>query len=88
MLEKKKKTVTVDLYSKNITYLLKQDVKKFYEQHGNVTIKELRTFHDRFIIIDMETIYHFGASLKDTGKKVFAFSKLSIDVNDLLKKLM
>ncbi len=43
--------------------------------------------HDRFLIIDNKTVYHFGASLKDAGKKWFAFSKLDIDANDILMKL-
>jgi hypothetical protein len=87
MLEKKKKTVSVELYSKNITEVLKQAVKKFNEQHGKIFLKQIKTVHDRFIIIDRQVIYHFGASLKDTGKKVFAFSKLNIDAEELLKKL-
>ena len=87
MLEKKKKTVAVELYSKNITDLLKQDVKKFNEQHGDIALKQLKTVHDRFIIIDRKIIYHFGASLKDTGKKVFAFSKLAVDTEDFLSKI-
>ncbi len=49
--------------------------------------KKLTTAHDRFLIIDRQTVYHFGASLKDLGKKWFAFSKLTINANDILEKL-
>jgi hypothetical protein len=87
MLKKKKNGVTVELYSKNITDVLKQDVEKFHVQYGNIILKQLKTIHDRFIIIDRKIIYHFGASLKDTGKKAFAFSKLDIDAEEFLKKL-
>jgi len=52
-------------------------------------LKEIKSFHDRFLIIDKNEIYHIGASIKDLGKKVFAFSKLNIDINsfELLKEL-
>ena len=43
--------------------------------------------HDRFLIIDNKTVYHIGASLKDLGKKWFAFSKINIDANYLINKL-
>jgi len=50
-------------------------------------VKKLTTAHDRFLIIDHKTVYHFGASLKDAGKKWFAFSKLTMDAKDILEKL-
>jgi hypothetical protein len=70
-----------------ITPLLKQDLKKHNQQYATITIKYLKTAHDRFIIIDKKNVYHFGASLKDVGKKWFAFSKLSLDAEDILGKL-
>ena len=52
-----------------------------------LTIKELKKSHDRFIIIDDKDVYHFGASLKDLGKKWFAFSKFGKDALNILDKL-
>jgi hypothetical protein len=52
------------------------DVQKANEQYGNFEIHEFSRSHDRFIIIDESEVYHLGASLKDLGKKWFAFSKL------------
>lgn len=87
MLAKKRKGVSVAIYTKNITDTLKQDVKKFNEQYEQINLKGLKSAHDRFIIIDKSVVYHFGASLKDAGKKWFAFSKLSINARDILEKL-
>ena len=61
-------------------------MKVFYSFLVRV-IKKFSKAHDRFLIIDKKIVYHFGASLKDLGKKWFAFSKLDIDVNDILEKL-
>jgi hypothetical protein len=55
---------------------LKLDIKKYNSQYNNLTLKYSSKFHDRFLIID-KTTYHLGASLKDLGKKVFAFSKMA-----------
>jgi len=63
------------------------DVKKFNEQYPAIEIKEFMNAHDRFIIIDKTIVYHFGASLKDLGKKWFAFSKMEIGVAEMLGKL-
>jgi ORF6N domain-containing protein len=86
-LTKKKKTVKVLIYTKSITEQLKLDVKKFNSQYKNLTIKKFNKSHDRFIIIDDKDIYHFGASLKDLGKKWFAFSKFKKDALLILNKL-
>ena len=82
-----KKDVDVTIYTKKISKMLKQDLDKHNEQYPPIKINKLTTAHDRFLIIDRKTVYHFGASLKDLGKKWFAFSKLDIDVNDILEKL-
>lgn len=87
ILAKKRKGVSVAIYTKNITDTLKQDVKKFNEQYEQINLKGLKSAHDRFIIIDKSVVYHFGASLKDAGEKWFAFSKLSINARDILDKL-
>ena len=75
-LAKKKKDVHVFLLAKNISKTLELDVKKANEQYGNFTIKNFTQSHDRFLIIDHKEVYHLGASLKDLGKKWFAFSKM------------
>ena len=62
-------------------------IKKVNEQFGNFEIQELQNSHDRFLIIDGKELYHLGASLKDLGKKWFAFSKMEMLVNDVLLKL-
>ena len=70
--------LTVTVLTKSISKHLMLDVKKFNEQYPAIEIKEFNNAHDRFIIIDKNTVYHFGASLKDLGKKWFAFSKMDI----------
>ena len=75
-LAKKKKEVQVFLLSKKISKALELDVKKANEQYGDFTIKTFTQSHDRFLIIDNKEVYHIGASLKDLGKKWFAFSKM------------
>jgi len=85
---KMKKKVKVIIYTKKITKQLKLDLEKYNVQYTPIEIKEFTRSHDRFLIID-DDIYHFGASLKDLGKKWFAFSKLnisSLEVLDELKK--
>ena len=86
-LTKKKKRVKVSIYTDNISEQLKLDIKKFNKQYPIMKVKELKKFHDRFIIVDENTVYHFGASLKDLGKKCFAFSKMDINTIEILKKL-
>ena len=75
-LAKKKKGVQVLLLSQNNSKQLVLDVKKANEQYGNFDLKPFTQSHDRFLIIDQTEVYHLGASLKDLGKKWFAFSKL------------
>ncbi len=86
-LSKRKKDVKVILFTKNISRSLALDVKKFNEQYPAIEIKEFKNSHDRFIIIDNTTVYHFGASLKDLGKKWFAFSKMDIGAVEMLTRL-
>ena len=84
---KSQKGVKTTIYTKAISKTLKQDLAKYNEQYEPIEIKKLTTSHDRFLILDEKTIYHFGASLKDLGKKWFAFSKLYLDIKDILNKL-
>lgn len=83
----KKQNIQVILYTNTISKSLKQDIQKYKKQYNNLEVKIVKNFHDRFIIIDEKDIYHIGASLKDLGKKVFAFSKLNIDTKTLLQNL-
>jgi len=86
-LAKRKKSVKATIYTKTIDKLLKLDLQKHNAQYSKIELKKLKTAHDRFLIIDNKTVYHFGASLKDAGKKWFAFSKLNMDAKDILEKL-
>jgi phage regulator Rha-like protein len=87
MFTKQKKEVITTFYSNNINETLKNDINKYNAQYTPIILKELKTSHDRFLIIDKKIVYHFGASLKDAGKKWFAFSKLLIDAKDIMDKL-
>lgn len=75
-LSKKNKNVTVTLLTKSISNQLILDLKKVNQQYGNFTAKNFDKSHDRFLIIDQTAVYHLGASIKDLGKKWFAFSKI------------
>ncbi|MFT4757378.1 MAG: hypothetical protein ACI91R_002032 [Vicingaceae bacterium] len=75
-LAKKDKGVQVHLLTKSISKQLKLDIQKANEQYGNFEVKPFAQSHDRFLIIDSSEVYHLGASLKDLGKKWFAFSKM------------
>ena len=79
--------IKVTIYTKTITKQLKLDLQKYNLQYKNIEIKEFRNSHDRFLIIDNTEIYHIGASLKDLGKKWFAFSKMDKDSLKILEKL-
>ncbi len=87
MLTKRLNTVRAVVYTQFISKTLALDLSTHNSQYEQVEIKELKTSHDRFMIIDNKDVYHFGASLKDAGKKWFAFSLLEIEANDILNKL-
>ena len=87
LFSKKKKNVAVTILTKKITKTMSLDVKKFNSQYPSIAIKEFTKAHDRFIIIDDKDVYHIGASLKDLGKKWFAFSKLDKSAFELLENL-
>ena len=87
-LAKKNKQVKVLLLTKTINKQLALDIKKAKEQYGNFEIKEFNRSHDRFLIIDGSEVFHLGASLKDLGKKWFAFSKLDkFSVDNILNSI-
>ena len=88
---KKKKNVKVTILTGRITRPLELDARKFNAQYPTLEIKKFGKAHDRFLIIDDKEVYHFGASLKDLGKKWFAFSKMdksSFALKENLKKVM
>ena len=76
-LSKRKPGVKVDIYDGKISQQLRQDVARHNAQYPGVTLHAYRKAHDRFLIID-EEVYHIGHSLKDLGKKLFAFSKMDV----------
>jgi len=84
---KRNKDVIVNIYTKNFSKILKQDLEKYNSQYPAISIKKFTKAHDRFLIIDDSIIYHFGASLKDLGKKWFAFSKMDFKAIDMITNL-
>jgi hypothetical protein len=84
---KRKKDVNVTIFTANLSKALMTDLKKFNSQYPKIEVNEFNQSHDRFMIIDNEDIYHFGASLKDLGKKWFAFSKFEKKAVEILQKL-
>jgi len=88
---KRKKGVGFTVFTKSISKRLKLDLKKHNEQYSPVEIKVFKEAHDRFLIIDGKEVYHFGASLKDLGKKWFAFSKMdanSVTILDAISEML
>jgi prophage antirepressor-like protein len=86
LLAKREVAVSAEIYTRSISKQLQLDLIKHNAQYPPITIHILKTFHDRFMIID-GTVYHIGASLKDLGKKLFAFSKMKISAAELLKNV-
>jgi hypothetical protein len=87
LLAKRGKGVSATIYTKAISKQLKLDLKKHNSQYPGIRVLEFKDAHDRFLLLDEKECYHFGASLKDLGKKWFAFSKMEGMINDLLRKL-
>ena len=76
-LSKRQPGVSVDIYDGQISRQLRQDVERHNAQYPGVTLHNYTKAHDRFLVID-EDVYHIGASLKDLGKKLFAFSRMEV----------
>jgi len=87
LLSKRDENVSTNIYTKNISKQLKLDLKKHNSQYPKVMVHEFKNAHDRFLILDETQLYHFGASLKDLGKKWFAFSRMDSMTDDVLQKL-
>lgn len=84
MLSKRNPGVSATVYTQRITPQLQLDLDKHNDQYPPINIRTYRNSHDRFLIIDDREVYHIGASLKDLGKKIFAFSRLSIPAKMIL----
>jgi hypothetical protein len=84
---KRNANVQVTIFTKDISRQLALDLDKYNSQYPPVEIKEFKQSHDRFLIIDDKEVYHIGASLKDLGKKWFAFSKFDTEAFKLLDSL-
>ena len=87
MLSKRGIGVMATIYTHTISNQLNLDIQKHNSQYPRIEVKTYKQCHDRFLIIDDTDVYHIGASLKDLGKKMFAFSKLDIPsktITDLL----
>ncbi|QOG13163.1 ORF6N domain-containing protein [Arcobacter sp. FWKO B] len=79
--------LNIIIYIQTITKQLKLDYQKYKAQYNNIELVEFKKSHDRFLIIDQKEIYHIGASLKDLGKKWFAFSKFEMSSLEILERL-
>ena len=87
MLSKRTTGVDATIYTQRITPELQLDLTRHNNQYPPINIRTYRQAHDRFLIIDRSDVYHIGASLKDLGKKLFAFSKMDIPASILTKLL-
>ncbi|MCT3800758.1 ORF6N domain-containing protein [Elizabethkingia anophelis] len=84
LLGKRSDPVTATIYTKNITDQLRLDLRKYNSQYSPISVELFSDAHDRFLIIDHNELFHIGASLKDLGKKWFAFSRMDIEVGRML----
>jgi len=88
LLAKRNPGVKATIYTGNISKQLETDLKKHNQQYTPIELKHFTKAHDRFLIIDQKDVYHIGASLKDLGKKWFAFSKINLNPVELTDKLI
>ncbi len=87
MLSKRKERVKATIYTKTLTKAMQLDLEKHRSQYPEIEIRTFGKSHDRFLIIDGKILYHIGASLKDLGRKWFAFSRMDNMVQAVLKGL-
>ena len=87
MLSKRRTDVTATIYTQRIMPQMQLDLEKHNSQYPPVEVKIYRDCHDRFLLIDSQEVYHIGASMKDLGKKMFAFSRLSIPATVIMNLL-
>ena len=86
MLDKRQEGVRAKIYTKKLSTQLQLDIQKHNAQYAPIEILEFDRAHDRFLCID-ETVYHIGASIKDLGKKWFAFNRMEMPTSELLQKM-
>ena len=87
MLSKRKERVSATIYTQRISSQLQLDLEKHNAQYSAIDVKMYKRSHDRFLLIDGQEVYHIGASLKDLGKKMFAFSRLNESAEMILQLL-
>lgn len=87
LLGKRNTNVTAIIYTKSISTQLRLDLQRYNSQYHPIEVEVFSDAHDRFLIIDDTELYHIGASLKDLGKKWFAFSRMDIEVGRMLQIL-
>ena len=87
MLSKRNAAVKADIYTQTVSHQLQLDLQKHNSQYPPIGIHIYRKCHDRFLIIDGTDVWHIGASLKDLGKKMFAFSRLNIPAEAVMSML-
>ncbi len=87
MLSKRQASTSATIFTRKISRQLALDLEKHNAQYPPIAVHHLEGFHDRFLIIDKQDLYHLGASLKDLGKQCFAFSKLDSVAPDILSRL-
>jgi hypothetical protein len=87
LLSKRRDKVKISIFTEKLNTAVETDLKKYREQYGEIEIQVFKKSHDRFVIIDDKEIYHIGASLKDLGKRWFAFSKMNLQPQEISNKL-
>jgi hypothetical protein len=87
LLSKRQPKVKASIYLNKIDAAFQLDIEKHNSQYSVINVHLFKKSHDRFLILDQKEVYHIGASLKDLGKKWFAFSKLNIEAKELLGKV-
>ena len=85
---KRQEGVKALIYTQRITPQFRLDLERHNTQYPPIEVKEIRNVHDRFLILDQTEVYHVGASLKDLGKKLFAFSRLHIPAEEILRGIL
>ena len=88
LMAKRKAGVSAGIFTGTITKQLEADIQKHNAQYPPIQVKSFTRSHGRFLIIDEETVYHIGASLKDLGKKWFAFSRINLNPDDIINRLI
>lgn len=88
LMAKRKAGVSASIFTGTITKQLEADIQKHKAQYPPIQVKSFTRSHDRFLIIDQKDVYHIGASLKDLGKRWFAFSKINLNPDDIINRLI